>query len=406
MLNNLREIHSCEVCGSSEMASVLDLGHHPLCDDLILIGQQRVCDTYPIEILFCSKCNTAHQRFQVAKKKLFPNSYHYRSKNTADVLDGMKDFVKTCENKFGKLSNIKVIDIGCNDGSLLNFFREKGAQTYGIEPTDAYQDAAMEGHAVMNAYLTQEVAQSFVSEYGHADIITFTNVFAHIEDLEELLKSINVLRQPNTSVVIENHYLGSILERKQFDTFYHEHPRTYSCKSFIQVAKKLGMSIDSVEFPRRYGGNIRVFMRPARGGEKLSDHQKYIIKNENSSFMQAFKDLASYINRWRVEKKAEILTAVKVHGPLLAKAFPGRAAIPVQMLDIDHNSVKAAYEKPGSQKINHWIPGTRIPIMSDIYLLADNCGESPILNLAWHIDDEINTYLRNLGYNGRLINII
>ena len=145
-------ISSCEVCGNQELFDVLDLGLHPMCDDLVEIGSDRICKEFPIEILFCNRCFTAHQRFQVPKLELFPLQYHYRARFTADVLKGMKELVESCEKKFGPVSGKRVVDIGCNDGSLLNIFRDRGALTYGIEPTGAAVDAIKMGHKINNNY--------------------------------------------------------------------------------------------------------------------------------------------------------------------------------------------------------------------------------------------------------------
>ena len=82
----------------------------------------------------------------------------------------------------------------------------------------------------------------------------------HIEDLTEVLRAVKSMMAENTVVVIENHYLGSVLNGNQFDTFYHEHPRTYSYTSFVHMAHELGVQISGVDFPSRYGGNIRVFL--------------------------------------------------------------------------------------------------------------------------------------------------
>src|SRR3989304_7090131 len=118
MVNGLHQINTCEVCVNEQLTSVLDIGLHPMCDDLVPIGDTRICREYPIEILFCENCFTAHQRFQVPKQELFPTSYHYRSRFTADVLNGMAGLVESCAQKFGDLAGKKVLDIGCNDGSL------------------------------------------------------------------------------------------------------------------------------------------------------------------------------------------------------------------------------------------------------------------------------------------------
>ena len=152
------QINICEVCANSNLESVLDLGFHPMCDDLIKIGDGRTCKEYPIEILFCKNCCTAHQRFQVPKEDLFPASYHYRSRFTADVINGMRELVNSCAEKFGDLQGKKVLDIGCNDGSLLDFFRQKGAFTFGVEPTGAYLDAKEKGHITYGNYLSEDLS--------------------------------------------------------------------------------------------------------------------------------------------------------------------------------------------------------------------------------------------------------
>jgi len=406
MRSEIREIFACEVCGSSDLFSVLDLKMHPMCDDLVALEENRICNEYPIEILFCKKCKTAHQRFQVEKQTLFPKNYHYRSKQTADVLDGMRDFVTSCKKKLAGLTSKKVVDVGCNDGTLLNFFRQHGALTHGIEPTDAYIEAAANGHKILNAYFTEEVAREFVNSYGCADIITFTNVFAHIENLEQLLRATSILRHSETAIVIENHYLGSILRKKQFDTFYHEHPRTYSYSSFVCIAEQLGMELDLVEFPGRYGGNVRVFLQPSRKST-LSD-KKYaeLADFEDITFSNSFQNLSKFIETWKDRKKSEIADAVEKNGPLVAKAFPGRAAIPIKMLGLDSDLILGAYEKPDSKKIGYYIPGTRIPIRSDNFILKHYSEGSPIINLAWHIEGEIRQYMGRQGYAGKFINII
>ncbi|MDA9816414.1 hypothetical protein N9C75_05125 [Alphaproteobacteria bacterium] len=92
-MSEVKKVTTCEVCDASELEPVLDLGAHPLCDELVPIGKPDVCNEYPIKIFFCRKCNTAHQGFQVEKNLLFPKTYHYRARFTVDVLDGMSEFV-------------------------------------------------------------------------------------------------------------------------------------------------------------------------------------------------------------------------------------------------------------------------------------------------------------------------
>lgn len=406
MKEGLHQIDTCEVCGSEHLASVLDLGSHPLSDDLVQVGESRLCHEYPIEILFCDTCYTAHQRFQIPKRQLFQDSYHYRSRFTADVLRGMAGLVESCEQRFGALTGKCVLDIGCNDGSLLDFFRDRGALTIGIEPTAACCDAEQKGHVAYHSFLSDQVADAIVASYGKPDLITFTNVFAHIENLAEVLGSLRRLMAPETAIVIENHYLGAVLDGNQFDTFYHEHARSYSYRSFVHIARVLGTPLSDLEFPARYGGNIRVFLgRAARGGGPgavdLND-----VSSREDRFRERFGSLRKNIERWREAKKTFLAGQVRMYGALLAKAFPARAAILIKLLALDERWLSAVYEKPGSMKIGHYVPGTRIPIASDEDLFARADKSKPLLNLAWHIPVEIRRYVAEHGYTGPVIDIL
>ncbi len=394
---------NCEVCGAGHLVTVLDLGSHPLCDDLIPVGNRRRPLQYPISIGYCRVCRTAHQRYPVPKRILFPATYHYRARHTGDVLKGMDDLVQSCEAHLGDLHGFRVLDIGCNDGSLLSKFAQRGAVTFGIEPTRAALEAQANGHVVYQDFLTPQLAERFLSEHPQPQLITFTNVFAHIEDLSSLIESTKALMSPDTLLVIENHYLGSVLDRCQFDTFYHEHPRTYSVTSFKYIADALHSSVLKCEFPSRYGGNIRVMMQRAGLADAKSDLEQ-LLRSEGTFEFQ-FEAMARRIPVWQREKRAELLDLCSRYGRLPAKAFPGRSAILVKLLGLDETMVSAVYEKPGSAKVGHYLPGTGIPIRSDEYFASEATVDRPVLNFAWHISEEIRTYMRNRGFVGPIIDI-
>mgnify|MGYP003952024343 CR=1 FL=1 len=404
MNNSVNQINYCEVCGNSDIQTVLNLGSHPMCDDLVAVGDSRTCKEYPIEILFCKTCSTAHQRFQVPKEDLFPSSYHYRSRFTADVLSGMQGLVDSCISRFGDIAGKTVLDIGCNDGSLLDFFRDKGAVTIGLEPTAACLDAKQKGHVTYNDFLSPSLADIIVNSHSKPDFITFTNVFAHIENLGEVLESLRRLMSPHTTIVIENHYLGSVLDGNQFDTFYHEHPRTYSFNSFVHMSRSLERDLLAVEFPKRYGGNIRIFIGQRIGDIEIKEFESLL--STESLYFDKFLSMQQSIEKWKHSKRDFLMAQFQQFGKLRAKAFPGRAAILVKLLDLDEDMISAVYEKPGSLKIGNYLPGTRIPILSDDDLFALPDQEAPLLNLAWHIPKEIRSYLLSHGYKGHITDIL
>ncbi len=391
----------CEVC-KRKLTNELNLGKHPMCDDLIPIKSKKKSKLYPIKISLCSKCLTVTQKVQIPKNTLFPKNYHYRAELTKDVVQGQKKLVTDLEKLFGNLKGKVILDIGANDFTLLDFFKKKNSITIGVEPTNAIKDASKH-HYKYQDYFNKKLAVKIKKKFKKIDYITFTNVFAHIEDLDQLLHNLKILISDKTLLIIENHYLGSILKLSQFDTFYSEHPRTYSLKSFSFIAKKLGLKIFYCSFPKRYGGNIRVIL-----SKKKSLLNKFKIESmlkSESMFFKEFKNLKRNIKIWKLNKMRLFKSLNGKFGPLPAKAFPGRAAILIKLLDLNENNISAIYEKNNSMKIGNYAPGTRIKIKSDSELRKLR-KEIPIINLAWHIPKEIKSYLKSLGLKNKVIDIV
>ena len=399
---NYKIINECQVCGKKRLQSILNLGMQPLCDDL---RKKIITKKYKNKIIFCNNCYTVFQKFNVNKKKLFHKNYHYRAANTKDVLNGMKSLVSSCENFSGDLKKKKILDIGCNDGSLLNIFKNKGSITYGVEPTNAYISARNSGHKVFNNFFCKETASKIKRIIGNIDIITFTNVFAHIDNLKSLISDLKTLIGKNTLVIIENHYLIEVIEKKQFDTFYHEHPRTYSLHSFNHIAERLDLNVSKVEFIKRYNGNIRVFL----SNRKIKDKKRFILSlKKEKKIIKKIYNFQNLVNNWKINKRAELLRYKEKYGSIPAKSFPGRASIPINLLKLNNNLISKIYERDNSLKVGYYCPGTNIKIVPDNNFIKNKDQKSPVvLNFAWHISSEIKNYLKKkLKFKGKIINII
>jgi len=392
-------IKKCQIC-NKDLKKFINLNKQPLCDDLLKKPNKNIF--YQLKVKICTNCLTAFQVYNINKTRLFPKKYHYRSANTKDVLLGMKDLVNKIEKK-KNLKNKTVLDIGCNDGSLLDIFKKKGAVTFGIEPTNAYLEAKKKGHKVFNKYFNLNLSKILKKRIKKIDIITFTNVFAHIENFKDLIASVKKLISKETLIVIENHYLKEVIQKNQFDTFYHEHPRTYSLKSFYEVAKLLEVKIIDFNYVKRYNGNIRVFLNIAKSNnpkleKNLKLEKKIIIK---------YKLLQKKIEKWKKNKKKELLSFVKKNGPLPAKAFPGRASILINLLQLNDGIISNIYEKNSSLKINHYAPGTNIKILKEKLFKNKEIKNGVLINFAWHISKEIKNYVKKeLNFKGKIVDII
>jgi hypothetical protein len=386
----------CEVCLQALAGPTLDFGFHPLCDDLVRVGNPTIAPRYHQEIVLCSNCLTAQQLHQVPKEILFKSDYHYRASLTKDVLHGMSNLVDQTLLQVREVERpLVVLDVGCNDGSLLGIFKEKtSCLTIGIDPTDAILEHSGKIDLMIQSFFDEATAQRVLDEVGFPDVITFTNVFAHIEDFQGLIKALSLLLGSETLLVIENHYLGSIIEGEQFDTFYHEHPRTYSAKSFEVIASSLGLSIRAIEFPSRYGGNIRVTM-----SQTATNPVHLVITPNEELFPQKFVSLQQKYESWLIESK-KTLNSLMNYGKLRGKALPGRAVMLISALGLTSAEMPFVYEQPNSPKIGFYVPGTNIEIVSDA-CFPDSSGEI-ILLWSWHIADEIIEYLKSLGIHGEI----
>ena len=395
MTIEVRTLTTCEVCDATDLVPLLDLGDQPMCDDLVPIGNPAYPAPYPLRLVGCERCITVHQAEQVEKKVLFPQNYHYRAAMTQDVLSGMRELVEAIGAHIGGLQGKQVVDIGCNDGSLLAIFKQHGAKTAGIEPTGAVEDARARVDWVHHGFFDAAAVDAYLADHRQPDVITFTNVFAHIEDLNGLIANLKRLMGPDTKLAIENHYLGAVVDRAQFDTFYHEHPRTYSYRSFDYIAKKLGRVIERVEFPERYNGNIRVVM-----GSGVAAGP---IDRDESGFLDGVRKMAPQIDEARRAIRGRLEALAAEHGPLPAKAFPGRAAILIHAFGLDETLIDATYERSSSPKIGNYVPGTRIEIRDEAEFFRDRMDSPVLVNLAWHIQAEIERYMRGQGFDGKIL---
>lgn len=389
--NKLFAIKDCEVCSSNITGPKLDFGMQPLCDDLNEdVNYSLNATKYRQKIILCLSCLTAHQKYQVPKNNLFKSNYHYRASLTKDVLNGMKELANSA-SKFIKLDqNSVVLDIGCNDGSLLKIFKELyNCQIIGVDPTDAI-DFSENLDLKLKDYFDIKAVEEIKKKFDKVDLITFTNVFAHIEDLNLLLKNLSELIDLKTVIIIENHYLGSIVDKSQFDTFYHEHPRTYSIESFKHISKKLDMNLVDVSFPKRYGGNIRVVL--------AKDNAQIDLKlYKEKRFVEKFETMQSIYENWADKSKEVIDIHQRSNKIFFGKSLPGRAVMLINSLELKSSIMPTVFEQSFSPKVNNFIPGTDIKVDSD-----DNIKNGDLIIWSWHIFDEVLLYLKNLNYVGNI----
>ena len=166
--------------------------------------------------------------------------------------------------------------------------------------------------------------------------------------------------------------------------------------------KKLGKKLVGVFFPKRYGGNIRVYLSSEDLFLKDISNQNFLNKTDERYMISEFNKMQTFIDNWKKKTKNSIIELAKQYGKIYGKSFPGRAAILLKLIDIDYDVMPMIFEKKGSIKLNHFAPGTKIKIGSDELWMNNKNAPKVLLIWAWHIHEEIAGYLRTAGYKGRI----
>ena len=253
-------VDRCQVCDSDDLESLLFLGYLPPVNTMPLIGSPLAEQSaYPAQLLYCKQCTLAQLGLIVDPAILFPPSYPYTSGTTKILRENFAELSREVEALYPLKPNQLIIDVGSNDGTLLSNFQKNEVRVFGIEPTNAAKLAIARGIPSTISFFNKSVAEKAVAEQGKAQIITATNVFAHIENIHDIVNGMLTLLNDDGIFISESHYFLSLLETLQYDTIYHEHLRYYSLTSLKYLLEMHGLEVIHAKRIPTHGGSIRVY---------------------------------------------------------------------------------------------------------------------------------------------------
>lgn len=395
-------IEKCQICNSNNLTPIIFLGYLPPVNTLPIIGSKpKEQSSYPAQLLYCSDCYLVQLSLIVDPNILFPKEYPYTSSTTKVLRDNFAELYTESSNLIDLKHEDLVIDIGSNDGNLLSNFQENH-KVLGITPEDIGKLAIKRGIPTLLEYFTGETAKKVIKEHGKAKIVTATNVFAHIENPNEVLKNIISLLTKDGVFISESHYLYPLLETLQYDTIYHEHLRYYSLHSLKNLLESQGLEVFHAKEIPPHGGSIRVYAAKP-GTYKINKSVKEILKMEKKS-VTSLKELAKFkegvvLSKLKLQK---LLSKIKEAGQkVYGISAPSRATTLINYVGLDDGIIDCVLEINGSYKVDKYIPGTLIPILDEKKLFEDQ-PEYAIL-FSWHIAKELIPKLKQKGFKGDFI---
>ncbi|MDA9697672.1 class I SAM-dependent methyltransferase [Candidatus Pelagibacter sp.] len=394
-------INSCQISGSKKLYKVVNLGFLPPVNQLFKtnskINKQNFFHT---ELLYCHVSKLVQINVIVDKKIVFPKSYPYTSSTTKILRENFNQLYKEVKKILLLKKKKFIVDIGSNDGNLLSNFKDD-FKVLGVTPEDIGKIAINKGIPTILKYFNKEVATLIKKKHGKPNVITATNVFAHIDNPRKLLREILSLLDKDGVFITESHYLLPFLKKVQYDTIYHEHLRYYSLESLKYFFSKYNLKIFHAKKIPTHGGSIRVYATKNKKYKINKSVKKILNEEKNYININNLKNFKKSIVNSKL-KLLKILSEIKnKNKKIYGISAPSRASTLINYVGIDENIIDCVLEIDGSKKINKMIPGTKIPILNEKILYKDK--PDFVIIFSWHIFNEIKTNLRKKGYRGKFI---
>jgi SAM-dependent methyltransferase len=295
-------------------------------------------------------------------------------------------------------SSSTVVEVAANDGYLLQYVKEKSIDCYGIEPTASTANAARQKSIeIVQDFLSTSLAQQLRNQGKTADLVVANNVLAHVPDINDFSNACRLLMKPNGVFTCEFPHLMNLVSQHQFDTIYHEHFSYLSFGTVINIFAKNGLNVFDVEEIGTHGGSLRVYAQLSdTGGQPVSSRVDDLLSRETSAgmssitFYQGFQEHAEKV-------KNEFLLFL-IEQKKLGKVVVGYGAAAKGNTLLNFTGVKSDLIRyvvdRSPHKQNKFMPGSRIPIVSEERLSVDN--PDFVVIFPWNISYEVKNQLSYL----------
>ncbi len=396
----------CQICGLGKLFEAFDLGFQPSAGGLLTKEGLREPETqYPLRLNICSRCGVGQLDYVVDGNLLFSRTHYvYRTGVTAPLRDHLDALAAESIDKLKLAAKSLCVDVGSNDGTLLASFRKRGMKVFGIEPTNMAAIAKKENKIpTLNEFFDETAARFVLKKHGKAELITFTNVFAHMATLGRVMRGLSLLLSKSGVVVTESQYLLDIFERNQFDQAYHEHVRIYSLKSLVELFRQYGMEVFDAKRTTTREGSIKVYAG-WKGAHPVSKNVRRLVKAEEDAGLFApsgWKRFRTEVEHSRQAVVELAYRARKEGKKFVADSCPTRGVVVMNYYGLDTGLVPYIADQPGTPKVGKYMGGTHQPIVSNDIILKDK--PDYVLILAWHYADFIIKNWRAKGLKAKFV---
>ena len=382
----------CAGCDGSDFLNVLSLGEVPLAGVFPLKEELENESKYPLNLLFCKKCSLVQTDSFIEPQILFED---YRYLSSVGLSNHFKEVAYNLDKKYD-VEGLNILEIGCNDGVLLEPLNSLGANVEGVDPAKNIVKLATEkGLSVIEEYFNDETFGGWEFENNY-DLVLSNNTFAHIPDIQSVVRGIKHVLKPDGDFIFEVHYLQSLIDGKQWDNIYHEHIFYHSITGLNNLFNKYDMTLIDFEEIPIHSGSIRVTVK----NKNINTPQKVLDRIELESkkiadveYLRSYgEDVRNHITNFIIQSEE-----LKENHTIAGYGASGRANMFCNLTDLNSDIVKFIVDE-SPERCGRYIANTDIPIV-DVETLK-NSDVDLLIIFAWNYSKMIieKTQFRKFKY--------
>ena len=382
---------ACRFCATTLQHTVVDLGMSPLCESYVTAEQLNHMEPYyPLHVYVCHQCFLVQVQEYVSPEAIF-REYAYFSSYSDSWLAHVKGYVNMITERLGLTPASQVVELGSNDGYLLQYFVAKGIPVLGVEPARNVAAAAMaKGVPTVTEMFGRQTAAELAASGHQADLLCGANVLAQVSDLNDFVGGMRRLLKPGGVATVEFPHLMRLVEENQFDTIYHEHFSYFSLISAEGVFAAHGLTLFDVEELPTHGGSLRIYARHVEDASKpVGFRVRDLRAREEASGFNRLDRYATFTEQVHETKRRllEFLIAAKRRGKRIAGyGAPGKGNTLLNYCGIGRDFLDYTVDR-NPYKQGKFLPGTHVPIHPPEALWETR--PDYVLILPWNLKDEI-----------------
>ncbi len=393
---------ACLFCAAPLRHTFVDLGMSPLCESFLTAAQvDRMEPFYPLHVWVCERCFLVQVEEYVRPEGIF-TEYAYFSSYSDSWLAHAGAYVDMIVARLELGPGSRVIELGSNDGYLLQYFVARGISVLGIDPAkNVAEKAIARGVPTVTKLFGRDTARELVAAGTQADLVCGANVLAQVPDVNDFVGGIKLLLRPGGVVTIEFPHLMRLMAENQFDTIYHEHFSYFSFLTAERIFAAHGLPLFDVEELSTHGGSLRIYARHAEEGTPpMSDRAGKLRDRELAAGLDRLETYTSFTEQVHETKRRllEFLIGARRKGKRIAGyGAPGKGNTLLNYCGIRTDFLEYTVDR-NPYKHGRFLPGTHVPIFPPERIRETR--PDYVLILPWNLKDEIMeqlAYIRSWG---------